>query len=68
MAQNAVNGQAESARERLVKPLELVARSIGLFADVATLMPRMLWNVLTHDTPHGKGEPAGEAAAAKKNR
>jgi hypothetical protein len=41
-----------------------IFRCIGLFFDVATLMPRMLFNVVVYDTPHGKHEMQYESTSS----
>ena len=58
--------QPVSPRDRIIKPLKLIARSFGIFLDVATLMPRMLFNTLTHDTPHGKSGPGVETRESRR--
>jgi hypothetical protein len=49
-------------------PVTQLLRSFWVFLDVVTLMPRMLWNTLLHDTPHGKSEPTVEAPQARRSR
>jgi hypothetical protein len=57
VAQNSTrNNDSEDARAKFIAPAALLGRSLGLFLDVLTLMPRMLWNTLVHDTPHGRTE------------
>jgi hypothetical protein len=41
-----------------------IFRCIGLFFDVATLMPRMLFNVIVYDTPSGKHEMQYEGSSS----
>jgi len=44
------------ASAKFLEPLKLLGKSFILFWDVATLMPRMLFNTMTHNSPHGKTE------------
>lgn len=43
-----------NARELLVRPAVTALKVVGLFLDVATLMLRLLFNTIVHNTPQGR--------------
>ena len=45
-----------NSREKWIEPVITFGRVVGLFFDVLTLIVRLLFNVLVHDSPHGKKE------------
>ena len=67
MADNdAKAGTAVSAQ--VLEPLRLLGKSLLLLLDVATLMPRMLFNTMLHSSPHGKTELHADLREGRRDR
>ena len=56
------------ASAQFLEPLKLLGKSFILFLDVATLMPRMLFNTMVHRSPHGKTELNADLREGRRDR